>query len=593
MYTFIVPGVLFFVVFHYLPLGGIVIAFQDYSPFLGFAGSTWVGTENFTRLIGDTEFWTTVSNTLVISGLQILFAFPAPILLALLLNSLLSERVKRVVQSIVYLPHFISWVIVISIWQQVLGGAGPVAELYAQLGAGSVNLMANSETFKILLTSQVIWKDIGWGTIIFFAAISAISTELYESAAADGAGPLRRIWHITLPGHPAGRGVAVDLATGGRAQCRVRADPAAAAVGRRRRGAGAGHLRLLPRRAGRRLGDRCRRRPDQGRRRHRVDHHRQCDRQAHRQRGAVLMATALDSLRVTADRSNRPVWMGKPPMIVRVLKGVVIAAIVAVMLYPFGYVIFSSFGSPTARLVFGLFPSDWTTNAYRTIFSGGIVTRSLLVSAGVTLVGTVLSVSFTAMLAYGLTRTRQVPFARAALILVLLTMLFSAGIIPNFLLVKSLGLVDTYAALIFPVLISAFNMIVMRNFFMQLPSELFDAARVDGAGEWRIFTSLVLPLSKAVLAVIGLFYAVGYWNAYFNPLIYLNDPAKWPIQLVLNQYVLQGSPMSQMENPDIGAVAPRSVQMAVVVVATLPILIVYPFVQKYFTKGVLTGAIKG
>jgi putative aldouronate transport system permease protein len=200
MYTFIAPGVLFFVIFHYLPLGGIVIAFQDYSPFLGFAGSTWVGTENFTRLVGDTEFWTTVSNTLVIAGLQILFAFPAPILLALLLNSLLSERVKRMVQSIVYLPHFISWVIVISIWQQVLGGAGPVADLIAQLGGGSVNIMANAETFKILLTSQVIWKDIGWGTIIFFAAISAIPTELYESAAADGAGSLRRIWHITLPG---------------------------------------------------------------------------------------------------------------------------------------------------------------------------------------------------------------------------------------------------------------------------------------------------------------------------------------------------------------------------------------------------------
>lgn len=306
------------------------------------------------------------------------------------------------------------------------------------------------------------------------------------------------------------------------------------------------------------------------------------------------MATALDSVRVTPPPgSNRPVWLGKPPLAIRVLKGIVIAAIVLIMLYPFAYVILASFGSPTSHLRFGLFPSEWTTSAYRTIFNGGIVTRSLLVSAGVTLIGTVLSVGFTAMLAYGLTRTRQVPFARAALIMILLTMLFSAGIIPNYLLVKTLGLVDTYAALIFPVLISAFNMIVMRNFFMQLPSELFDAARVDGAGEWRIFTLLVLPLSKAVLAVIGLFYAVGYWNAYFNPLIYLNDPGKWPIQLVLNQYVLQGSPMSQMENPDIGAVAPRSIQMAIVVVATLPILVVYPFLQKYFTKGVLTGAIKG
>lgn len=305
------------------------------------------------------------------------------------------------------------------------------------------------------------------------------------------------------------------------------------------------------------------------------------------------MATALDSLRVTPGGSSRPIWMDKPSLPIRVIKGLVIAVIVLIMLYPFVHVILASFGSPTSQLRFGLFPDDWTVSAYQTILSGGIVTRSLLVSGGVTLIGTLLSLAFTATLAYGLTRTRQVPFARAALIMILLTMLFSAGIIPNYLLVKSLGLIDTYAALIFPVLINAFNMIVMRNFFMQLPGELFDAARVDGAGEWRIFTSIVLPLSKAVLAVIALFYAVGYWNAYFNPLIYINDPSKWPIQLVLNQYVLQGSPMSQMENPDIGAVAPRSIQMAVVVVATLPILIVYPFVQKYFTKGVLTGAIKG
>ena len=200
MYVFIVPGVLFFLVFAYVPLAGNVVAFQDYSAFRGVAGSAWVGVQNFVALFTDDEVLTSLRNTLVISLLQIAFAFPAPIMLALFLNSLLGERIKRLIQTVVYLPHFISWVIVIAIWQKILGGAGPVAELFELIGMHGVNIMTNPETFKILVVSQVIWKDVGWGTIIFFAAISAIPTELYESAATDGAGSWRRMWHITLPG---------------------------------------------------------------------------------------------------------------------------------------------------------------------------------------------------------------------------------------------------------------------------------------------------------------------------------------------------------------------------------------------------------
>jgi putative aldouronate transport system permease protein len=199
MYAFIVPGFLFFVVFAYLPLFGNVVAFQNYSPFLGFRGSPWVGFANFTALFSDPDFLTALRNTVVISLLQIVFAFPAPIALALLLNSLISERLKRLVQSIVYLPHFISWVIVVSIWQEVLGGAGGMATLLSKLGIHSVNIMSNPDTFKILVTSQVVWKETGWGTIIFFAAISAVAAELYESAACDGAGSFRQMWHVTLP----------------------------------------------------------------------------------------------------------------------------------------------------------------------------------------------------------------------------------------------------------------------------------------------------------------------------------------------------------------------------------------------------------
>lgn len=200
MYAFVLPGLIVFVVFAYVPLLGNIAAFQDYSPFLGFSQSPWIGFDNFTRVLADPDVLHALTNTLELSLIQIVFAFPAPIALALLLNSIVAPAIRRWLQSIVYLPHFISWVIVISIWQQALGGAGPVAGLLAQLGFHDTNLMSNPDLFPALVTSQVIWKDSGWGTIIFFAALTTIPTELYESAAIDGAGAWRRMWHVTLPG---------------------------------------------------------------------------------------------------------------------------------------------------------------------------------------------------------------------------------------------------------------------------------------------------------------------------------------------------------------------------------------------------------
>jgi len=200
MYLFILPGFLYFVVFQYLPLLGNVIAFQNYSPFLGFQGSPFVGLQNFSDLANDPDVASALINTLEISVLQLVFFFPAPIALALLLNSMASERLKRLMQSIVYLPHFIGWVIVIALWQQILGGDGVVNQLLRDHGDPTVNIMASPGFFKPLVTLQVIWKDTGWGTIIFLAALTKVDTALYEAAVVDGAGPWRRLWHITLPG---------------------------------------------------------------------------------------------------------------------------------------------------------------------------------------------------------------------------------------------------------------------------------------------------------------------------------------------------------------------------------------------------------
>lgn len=208
MYAFILPGFLFFVVFRYLPLLGNVVAFEDYSPYLGFVGSPWVGFDNFVALFTNPAVGNALVNTLIINGLQILFFFPAAIGLALLLNSVLNVGIKRTIQSIVYLPYFIGWVVLVSVWASVLGGDGILNHTLSNFGLPTVNLMRNPATFKPMMVLEYIWKNVGWGTIIFLAAISKIEVHLYEAAVVDGAGPWRRMWHVTLPGI---RGIAVLL----------------------------------------------------------------------------------------------------------------------------------------------------------------------------------------------------------------------------------------------------------------------------------------------------------------------------------------------------------------------------------------------
>lgn len=199
--AFAVPGLVWLLVFHYAPLLGNVIAFKDYQPYIGIADAPWVGFDNFSIIVnGDPAFLNALINTLVISLLQLLFVFPIPIALALLLNSLVSERVKRTVQSILYLPHFLSWVIIVAIFQHMLGNTGLLNGFLTEHDLGSVNIIGNPELFKELVVAQVVWKDTGWGMILFLAAMSRIDPTLYEAAAVDGASRLRQLWHVTLPG---------------------------------------------------------------------------------------------------------------------------------------------------------------------------------------------------------------------------------------------------------------------------------------------------------------------------------------------------------------------------------------------------------
>ncbi|MEU4446224.1 carbohydrate ABC transporter permease [Actinosynnema sp. NPDC050801] len=288
-----------------------------------------------------------------------------------------------------------------------------------------------------------------------------------------------------------------------------------------------------------------------------------------------------------------PAWMGRPTPAVRAAKAVALTVVVLLVVFPLWTVLATSLASPQNVIDNGgwvVWPEDFSSDAYAEILQGGIITRALLVSTGVTVIGTALSLLCTIGLAYTLSRPK-VYGGKPMLLLVLFTFLFPPGMVPLFLVVQGTGLFDSYAALVLPFLVNVFNLVVMRGFFQSIPSELIDAARIDGAGELGILCRVVLPLSKAVIAVIGLFYAVAYWNRFFEAIIYFNDQTKWPIGTVLRQYVTGGASLAETSG-ELATASPQSVQMAVVMLATLPIVCVYPFVQRYFVKGVVTGAVK-
>jgi putative aldouronate transport system permease protein len=199
------PAVVLILLFNYVPILGNVVAFQDYDPYISDNGvvsilnSPWVGLENFQRIFEDSAFWQAVQNTLVLFFLQLLLFFPLPVLLALLINSVVRPRVRAIAQAVLYLPHFFSWVLVIAVFQQLLGGAGLLSQLLRDHGYDGLDVMTDPNTFKFLVTAQAVWKDAGWGIIVFLAALAAVSPDLYEAAAMDGANRWRRMWHVTLP----------------------------------------------------------------------------------------------------------------------------------------------------------------------------------------------------------------------------------------------------------------------------------------------------------------------------------------------------------------------------------------------------------
>lgn len=242
----------------------------------------------------------------------------------------------------------------------------------------------------------------------------------------------------------------------------------------------------------------------------------------------------------------------------------------------------------------GIYPIGFQLDTLRYVVTSSQFLHALLISAGVTLVGTLLSLLVTAMTAYPLSK-RNLPGGSVLIVLFIFTMMFNGGIIPNYLLMRELGLINHLGSLILPALVSVFNMLVIKSYFESLPDSLEESAKIEGARNYTILFRIILPLSGPVLATIGLFYAVYYWNDYFNPMIYINSSSLKTLQLYLQDIVMNADISSALNRSadDLMNVPADGVRAATVVASTIPILLVYPFLQKYFIKGVLIGSVKG
>jgi putative aldouronate transport system permease protein len=278
--------------------------------------------------------------------------------------------------------------------------------------------------------------------------------------------------------------------------------------------------------------------------------------------------------------------------IANVVVFVVLLACGLVAVFPLLYVLSVSL-TPFSEVLknggFILVPRSITFDAYHKLLTESNIPRAFGVTVLITVVGTILNMAITALMAYPLSR-KQLPGRNFFLMMVVFTLLFSGGLIPTYLVVKSLGLLDSIWAMILPNLVWSFNVLIMKSFYESLPEELFESARIDGAKEFRILLQIVAPLSVSVTLTVGLFYTVGHWNEFFQAIMYVTDRTLFPLQVVVREILIQTQ--QPLENAD-NMTPSETLQMASVILASLPIIIVYPFLQKHFTKGMLLGSVKG
>lgn len=291
---------------------------------------------------------------------------------------------------------------------------------------------------------------------------------------------------------------------------------------------------------------------------------------------------------------------GENPLYARVIITVILSLFGIISAYPFVNVLAKSLSESHAMWdhPMMIWPHNFSLEAYKYIIGTPMLSRAFMTSVVVTVAGAFLNVCFTVTTAYSLSRIHA-PGNKVMLWYVIIPMLFGGGLIPFYILLRNLKMLDTIWALIIPGLIAPMNVLLVRNFFWGIPDSLTEAALIDGASEFQVLTRIILPLSKAVIATIALFYAVGHWNDYFSGMMYINDNTKWPLQVLLKSIIIDMSSLAMKGGNtnalnEMGKVTlqPENIRNAVIIYSTVPILLIYPFIQKYFTKGIIIGAVK-
>ena len=548
LYLLLAPSAILLFCFAYLPMVGIVIAFQSYSPALGILGSKFVGMKNFMQYFRSYQFAVTIKNTLVLSIYSILVGFPLPILLALMCNQMKTKMFKKVFQVVTYLPHFISTMVMCGLILIFLSpSSGLFANLFKLFGAQFPNLMASAANFKHVYVWSDIWQHLGWDSIIYLAALAGIDPTYYEAATVDGATTLQKIRYIDIP---------MILPTA---------------------------MVLLILRAGSILGIGF-------------------EKVFLLQNVQNILSSEINSqITVCSDKRGKEM-IGKKKFsqdaVVNIIFHVIAILMIIGVIYPLWFVIIASFSNP-ADVASGkvwFWPKQFDVRGYQKLFEQRQIWKSYLNTILYTIVGTAVALLVNITAGYAMSR-KDLPGRKWINVFYIIPMFVSGGLIPIYLVVKQFGLLDTFLVMVLPFAVSTYNIIVARTFFQNsLPESLWEAAQIDGCSTMRYFVQFAVPLSKAVIAVVGLWTAVGHWNSWFNALIYLQNEDLIPLQLLLRRILIANESLLGAAT---GTMAQELRQLSdmmkygSIVISTLPIMMLYPFLQKYFNQGVMIGAVKG
>ena len=584
-YLMLIPGVTFLIIFSYLPMFGLVMAFQDFTPLRSFKNSPWVGLKNFRDMLALPTFWHVVGNTLSISIAKIILRLLVPLILALLLNEVVHHKFMRMAQTVFFLPYFLSWAVMGGVLRNLFQYDGMVNELLGRIGIDPIMFLGSNTWFPIIIILSDVWKDMGYNMIIFLAAITGVDPALNESAALDGANRWQQIWHITLPTI---RPIVVMLLvlslgsvlSAGMEQIMLLYNPMVYKS--------SDIIDTLVYRLGL------------------VNHQWSLSTAVGMMKSVVSFILVVISYRIASKHfdyqvKEHSVMNRKKMTLFNYVNGVFLLLLVIVCILPILHVIALSL-SERIEAVAGnvtFYPIGFTLEAYRYVMEDSQFWTSLRVTLTRVLIGVPANILLVVMTAYPLSKANSRFHARTFFSwLFVITMLFGGGTIPTYIVISKLGLMNTIWALTLPGAMNVSYMILIMNFFRGIPTEIEDAAVIDGANQLQILFRVYLPMSMPSLATIILFATVANWNCWMDGYMYMNTPDKYPLQTYLATILMESkNNVETLMTPEqlirMAKVSEKTIEAAQIFLAALPIMCVYPFLQKYYTKGIVVGSVKG